>query len=88
MVDIYEARRESLEQYLKHIRIQPNQVGLACAIDGNTAGIELFEDTSVFHQFFDKLVRAYAAEVVFESVSQRWCRTRKHFISCFTKSHM
>lgn len=40
---------------------------MACAIDGNTAGIELFEDPGVFHQFFDKLVRAYAAEVVFES---------------------
>ena len=34
-----------------------------CAIDGRTAGVELFEDTGVFGQFFDKLIRAYAAEV-------------------------
>ena len=67
MADIYESRREPLEKYLKEFRPQPNQVGLACAIDGNTAGIELFEDSGVFHQFFEKLVRAYAAEVVFES---------------------
>ena len=67
MADIYEARREPLEKYLKEFRPQPKQVGLACAIDGNTAGIELFEDPQVFQQFFDKLVRAYAAEVVFES---------------------
>jgi hypothetical protein len=67
MADIYEARREPLEKYLKEFRPQPNQVGLACAIDGSTAGIELFENPAVFHQFFHKLVRVYAAEVVFES---------------------
>ena len=66
MADAYEAARPSLDQYLEHIRMQPNQVGLACAIDGRTAGIEMFEDTSVFNQFFSKLVRAYAAEVVME----------------------
>ena len=54
MDDIYEARRPSLEQYLEHIRMQPNQVGLACAIDGKTAGVEMFEDTEVFNQFFHK----------------------------------
>ena len=64
MSDVYEAARPSLDQYLEHFRMQPNQVGLACAIDGRTAGIELFEETSVFNQFFHKLIRAYAAEVV------------------------
>ena len=63
MADVYEAARPTLDMYLKRIRMQPNQVGLACAIDGRTAGIELFEDTGVFSQFFEKLVRAYAAEV-------------------------
>jgi len=64
MGDVYKAARPSLDEYLKHIRVQPNQVGLACAIDGRTAGIEMFENTDVFNQFFHKLVRAYAAEVV------------------------
>ncbi len=64
MADVYDSARPSLDQYLKHFRVQPNQVGLACAIDGKTAGIEMFEDTSVFDQFFHKLIRAYAAEVV------------------------
>jgi hypothetical protein len=41
-------------------------VGLACAIEGKTAGVELSEHTSVLEQFFHKLVRAYAAEVVHE----------------------
>ena len=66
MGDIYEAGRKSLDEYLQHIRIQPNQVGLACAINGRTAGIEMFEETGVFNQFFHKLIRAYAAEVVNE----------------------
>ncbi len=64
MSDVYEAARPSLDQYLEHIKTQPNQIGLACAIDGKTAGIEMFVDTSVFNQFFHKLIRAYAAEVV------------------------
>lgn len=67
MDDIYEASRPALDQYLEHIRMQPNQVGLACAIDGKTAGVEMFEDTEVFNQFFHKLVRAYAAEVVMDN---------------------
>ena len=66
MDDVYEAARPSLDEYLNHIRTQPNQVGLACAIDGRTAGIEMFEDTSVFNQFFHKLIRAYAAEVAMD----------------------
>ena len=66
MADVYESARPSLDQYLEHIRTQPNQVGLACAIDGKTAGIEMFEDTSVFNQFFHKLIRAYAAEVAMD----------------------
>ena len=66
MSDVYAAGRKSLDEYLQHIRIQPNQVGLACAINGRTAGMEMFEETGVFHQFFEKLIRAYAAEVVNE----------------------
>ena len=66
MDDVYKTARPSLDQYLNHIRMQPNQVGLACAIDGKTVGMELFEHTSVLEQFFHKLVRAYAAEVVHE----------------------
>jgi hypothetical protein len=64
--DVYAARRPSLDQYLDHVKLQPNQVGLACAINGKTAGIELFEETGVFSQFFERLIRAYAAEVVDE----------------------
>jgi hypothetical protein len=67
MADIYESRRESLDEYLKYMHLQPNQVGMAVAIDGKTAGIEFFEDPTVFGQFFDKLMRAYAAEVVLEN---------------------
>ena len=39
---------------------------MACAIDGSTASVEMFQNPGVFHQFFDKLIRAYAAEVVHE----------------------
>jgi hypothetical protein len=67
MDDAYQAARPSLDEYLKYMHLQPNQVGMAVAIDGKTAGIEFFEDPTVFGQFFDKLMRAYAAEVVLEN---------------------
>ena len=67
MDDAYKAARPSLDEYLKHLHLQPNQVGMAVAIDGKTAGVEFFESPTVFGQFFEKLTRAYAAEVVLEN---------------------
>jgi len=67
MDDAYRAARPSLDEYLKHMHLLPNQVGMAVAIDGKTAGIEFFDSPTVFGQFFDKLMRAYAAEVVLEN---------------------
>jgi hypothetical protein len=67
MEDVYEAGRPAMQEYIRNIRKQPGQIGLACAIDGDTAGIELFESTDVCNQFFEKLVMSYAAEVVFEN---------------------
>ena len=64
MSDVYEARRPRLDQYVQIFRVQPDQAGLACSIDGSIAGIELFEDTSVFSQYASKLIRAYASEVL------------------------
>jgi hypothetical protein len=64
MSDIYRARRRSLDEYLKQFRPQRRQLGMACAIDGRTVSIEVFEDPGVFHQYFDRMVRAYAAEVL------------------------
>jgi hypothetical protein len=66
MDDAYKAARPSLDEYLKHMHLRPDQIGMAVAIDGKTAGIEFFEDPTVFAQFFDKLMRAYAAEVVMQ----------------------
>jgi hypothetical protein len=67
MDDAYKAAGPTLDEYLKHMRLKPNQVGMAVAIDGKTAGIEFFDSPTVFGQFFDKLMRAYAAEVVLEN---------------------
>ena len=67
MEDVYDAGRPAMQEYTRNIHKQPGQIGLACAIDGDTAGIELFESTDVFNQFFEKLVMSYAAEVVFEN---------------------
>ncbi len=64
MEDVYKARKPRLDEYLEHIRPWPGQAGLAVAIDGETVGVELFESPEVFSQYFDRLIRAYAAEVV------------------------
>jgi hypothetical protein len=64
MSDIYESKEPSLELYVRQFKARPNQVGLACAIDGQIAGVELFESADVYAQYAGKLVRAYASEVL------------------------
>ncbi len=64
MDDVYAAERSSLDSYLEHIKRERGQTGLACAIDGQIVAMELFGDETVFDQFFDRLIRSCAAEVV------------------------
>ncbi len=64
MADVYEAQRPRLDQYAENIRPQPHQAGIAAVINGEIAGLELFEDESVYRQYAPKLVRAYASEVL------------------------
>ena len=64
MSDIYDAQRPTLDRYVNSFRPRREQVGLACAINGSIVGAELFEETGVFGQFREKLIRAYASEVI------------------------
>ncbi len=66
MSDIYEAERPTLDRYARIFRPKSDQVGLACAIDGRIAGVELFETADIYKQYAGKLVRAYASEVLGE----------------------
>jgi hypothetical protein len=64
MSDYYESKRHTLDDYVRNFEMKPDQVGLACAIDGRVVGLELFEETGVFGQFIGKLIRAYASEAI------------------------
>ena len=64
MADIYDAKQHTLDEYVRNFRVQPGQVGISCAVDGDLCGIELFEETGVLAEFLPKLVRSYAAEVL------------------------
>ena len=64
MDDAYEARRPRLDQYVESIPVQAGQIGIAAVINGKVAGLELFEDESVYRQYAPKLIRAYASEIL------------------------
>ena len=64
MSDIYDAQRPTLDRYVESFRKHRGQVGLACAIDGRVVGFEMFEEKGVYSQFREKLIRAYASEVI------------------------
>ena len=64
MSDIYEQRRQSIEDYVGAFRPQPRQTGAVFAIDGRIVGLELFDAAATFQKLMAKLVRSYAMDAI------------------------
>jgi hypothetical protein len=64
MEDLYEKRTSDLADYARSFRAEPRQRGAVVAIDGQIAGMELFDSASAFARYFEKLVRSYAMDAV------------------------
>jgi ARG and Rhodanese-Phosphatase-superfamily-associated Protein domain len=64
MTDFYESKRRSLDEYVRNFSLLPNQVGVCAVVDGDVVALEMFEEPGIMQQFFQKLLLAYAAEVV------------------------
>jgi len=64
MADLYEAHRESSEDYLKAFHPVDNQVGMVVFIDGEPAGLELLYKFDTFRKTHSKLVNSYVMDAL------------------------
>lgn len=72
MSDMFEQRRDWLEDYRKAFQLVDMQVGALFAINGEVLGLECFGHKKIFAQFFDKLVESYALDAI------DWLRGEEH----------
>lgn len=64
MNDAYGAAAADLAGYQAAFRAAPRQRGAVIAVDGEVAGIELFDSADAFAKLLPKLVRAYAIDAI------------------------
>ncbi len=64
MSDIYKMHENRLNEYLKGFRPRKKQVGAVFAINGEIAGLELFDSSETFKKHSRKLLRSYAMDAI------------------------
>lgn len=64
MQDVYSSRRAPLEEYLDGVSVADNQIGAIFAINGDSAGMELFDSTDTFRTYLPKILRSYALDAL------------------------
>jgi hypothetical protein len=62
--DLFEAKRETSEDYLKNFFSLDNQMGLAVFINGNMAGIEFLGRHDTFQLLYRKLLASYVLDAL------------------------
>lgn len=62
MRDVFEQKRDTLEDYIKAFNVVPSQKGILVFVDGEIAGCDIFSRTDVFEQIFPKLIKSYAMD--------------------------
>jgi hypothetical protein len=70
MSDLFEARSQGVEEYVRALKSQPGQCGAVFALDGKVAGLELFDARATLERALPKLVRSYALDAL-ETLASR-----------------
>ena len=60
--DVFEQKRETLEDYIKAFNAIPLQNGILVLVDGEIAGCDIVSRTDVFGKMFSKLIKSYAMD--------------------------
>jgi hypothetical protein len=84
MSDIYEGRKNSVEEFVANFSSVENQVGAVFGIDGAVSGIDIFDAPETFRKLLPKLVRSYALDAI-ESSKQSKIETSKDEVARFTE---
>jgi hypothetical protein len=64
MSDIFEQQSGQLEDYVRSFAPAGNQVGAVFAIEGEVAGLELFDSPETLRKLFPKLLRSYGLDAL------------------------
>ncbi len=67
MRDVFEEKRETLEDYLKDFRYVPNQKGIFVLVDGEIAGWDILSSATAFENIFKKLIQSYAMDALIKN---------------------
>ena len=77
--DLFEAKRETSEDYLKNFSPVEKQLGLAVFIDGNIAGVEFLGRHDTFQLLYHKLVSSYVMDALENDVEASKRQTSRSF---------
>ena len=62
--DVFDSHSASIEDYVRRLRVEPDQIGAMFAIDGKIEGLELLDSSTTFSKMFENLVRSYALDAL------------------------
>ena len=66
MKDIFEGKKDDLEEYIKAFQCLPHQKGIFVLVEGEVAGWDMLSRESAFEVIFPKLVKSYTLDVLLE----------------------
>jgi len=66
MKDVYEGKKDDLEEYMKAFQCVPHQKGMFVFVGGEVAGWDMLSRESAFEVIFPKLVKSYALDALLE----------------------
>jgi hypothetical protein len=66
MGDVFKKHKASLGQFVEHFVAADGQIGALFAINGEIAGIDIFDNAETFAKLSSKLVRSYALDAIDE----------------------
>jgi hypothetical protein len=66
MKDVFEGKKDALEEYIKAFQCLPHQKGMFVFVGGEVAGLDILSRESAFDIIFPKLVKSYAMDAVLE----------------------
>lgn len=56
--DSYEKNKYNIDSYLKHFKMENNQIGVICIVE-NKVGLEIFNNHSLYEKYNEMLLRSY-----------------------------
>ncbi len=71
MRDVYSARQNDLDRYVKGFEWQENQRGLLVFVNGKAAGFDVLSRDSAYGQLHGKLVKSYSMEALLAKTEDR-----------------